>query len=263
MKKSILVLAAALVSGIAFANPKGDEIMQKVHDVKAPKFSQSQVIMTVIEKSGAKEARQVLQYGKDDGTTKSVVMDFKGPASVAGTRFLQEKVEKPGTKSVESKFIYLPALKTTRRIATSDGSKAFMGTDATYDDMSTRDMDEDTHEFLREESKTVGSTTYPKCYVIEEKAVDPKSSQYSKKIVWVDDATMYPIYTELYDKSGKLMKTLSCFKIENHSGYDIPMLNEMVNVQTGHKTQLQVLKVVVDNPLPDRIFTQQFLSTGK
>lgn len=260
LTKTVCAAIAVALTGLAFANPKGDEIMQKVHDVKKPDFSQSMVVMTLIEKNGAKEVRQVLQYGKSNEDVTSVVMDFKSPASIAGTRFLQEKNEKT---NVESKFIYLPALKSVRRVNSSEGSKSFMGTDATYDDMSTREMEEDTHEFLAEESKTVGATTYAKCYKIQEVPVDPKSSQYKRKVVWIDDTTMYPIYTELYDKNDKLLKILQCESIQNVEGFDIPMKNSLENVQTGHKTTLEVLKVQVNKPIPDRVFTQQFLSTGK
>ncbi|MCR5400762.1 MAG: outer membrane lipoprotein-sorting protein, partial [Treponema sp.] len=64
-------------------------------------------------------------------------------------------------------------------------------------------------------------------------------------------------------KNGKLIKVLEVLKIENHGGYNIPMMDKLTNVQTGHSTSLNILKVIVDQPIPDRVFTQSFLSTGK
>ena len=67
----------------------------------------------------------------------------------------------------------------------------------------------------------------------------------------------------MYDKNGKLIKTLDVLKLENIDGYDVPMENILKNVQNGHSTSLKILKIAVDKPIPDRVFTQQFLSTGK
>lgn len=47
------------------------------------------------------------------------------------------------------------------------------------------------------------------------------------------------------------------------------MTNTLVNVKTGHKTVMDIRKVLVDNEigggkgLPASIFTQNFLNTGK
>ena len=131
LKKTMMVAAIlAAFTTIAFANTKGNEIMQKAADFKKPHFSMSQVIMTLEDKNGTKEDRQIVEYGKEvDGKTY-VVMDFKGPANVKDTRFLQITNE----NGPDDKFIYLPSLKSVRRVNSSEGSKAFMGSDATYDE---------------------------------------------------------------------------------------------------------------------------------
>jgi outer membrane lipoprotein-sorting protein len=234
--------------------------MQKVADFKEPKYSQSMVVMTLKDKAGTAETRQVIEYGKTDGAKTYVVMDFKGPASVKDTRFLQVTND----NGPDDKWIYLPSLKSVRRVNSSEGSKSFLGTDATYDDLSTRDVEEDEHTYLKDETKNGYD-----CYNIKEVPKDPKSSQYAWRLTWIDKKTMYPIYTEMYDKNDALVKTLTVEKIEKHGDYDIPMTNTLVNVKTGHKTVMDIRKVLVDNEigggkgLPASIFTQNFLNTGK
>ena len=258
-KISIMIAALAALNSFAFADQKGNEIMEKVADFKKPSYSRSQVIMTLEDKNGNKEARQIIEYGKEADGKTYVVMDFKGPASVKDTRFLQITND----KGADDKFIYLPALKSVRRVNSSEGSKAFMGSDATYDDLSTRDVSEDEHQYLREESYTVeGGTSYD-CYVIKEIPLDKKGTQYNYRMVWVDKQSMYPVHTEMYDKNDKLVKVLEVLKIEDHSGYATPNKNKLTNVQTGHSTSLRILKIEVDQPLPERVFTQAFLTTGK
>ena len=263
MKKNYRQIAFAVTALITmssvFADAKGTQIMQSVIDRKKPKFSQSMVVMTLKDKSGFSETRQVIQYGKDGGNKDYVVMDFKGPTSVKDTRFLQITNE----GSADDKWIYLPSLKNVRRINSSEGSKSFMGTDATYDDMSDREIDEDEHQYLKDETVTVSNGTKYDCHVVKEIPIDKKSSQYNYRITWIDKKTMYPVYTEMYDKNDKVLKVLEVLKIQNQDGYDIPMETLLKNTQTGHSTSIQVLKIAVDKPIPDRVFTQEFLKIGK
>lgn len=258
--KSSVVLSALFTASSLFAlDARG--VMQQAHDVKKPSYTKAAVQMDLIDKNGKiEESRVVTEFGKDVNDLSSIVMIFNSPASVKDTRFLQ--VENKGAD--DDKFIYLPTLKSTRRIASSEGSKAFMGTDASYDDMSTREVDDDTHEFVNEKEEKNGYT----CWVVKSTPKDAKSSQYSYRINWVDQNTNYPVYTEMYDKKGKLLKVLTLEKLEKMTGatgvsYDIPMQEYMKNVQTGHSTRLIIRKLELDNAVPDRFFTQNFLNTGK
>ncbi|MGI5069792.1 outer membrane lipoprotein-sorting protein [Treponema pectinovorum] len=258
--KKIISNFLALSFTISLFAMDGKEIVQKALDVKDPAFTQSAVQMDLIEKNGAKETRLVRQYGRSKDGIKAVVMVFLSPASVKDTRFLLQ--ENKGN-SPDDKFIYLPDLRSTRRVSTAEGSKSFMGTDASYDDLSTRDIDVDTHELLKEETKNGFN-----CYVVKSKAINPSDSQYGWRIQWIDKETWVPVYAELYDKKGELLKVLTVEKLEKITGesgqsYDIPTLNSMKNVQTGHETKLEIKKIVVDKPIPDRVFTQNFLNTGK
>lgn len=258
--KFFVVLGTAFcLAGLnAFADEKGTEIIQKARDLKKPKFSESIVEMTLVDKSGTKEVRQIHEFGRNSDGLTDAVMIFMSPANVKDTRFLL----KENKNRADDKWIYLPALKNTRRVNSSEGSKSFMGTDATYDDLSTREVSEDEHQYLGDEKKNVGGTEFD-CYKVKEIPVDAKASQYKFRITWVDKATYIPVYTELYDKNEKLLKILTVPSIKNESGYTITYESKLENVQTGHSTSIKILKLALDKPLPDRVFTSNFLNTGK
>ena len=263
MKKTtkLVVMAAALaaLNGFAFADAKGTEIMQKVEDFKKPSYSVTDVYMILTDKKGTQDSNGFREYGKEDGSKTYIVMDFKTGTN-KGTRFLQITDD----NGPDEKHIYLPALKSVRRVNSSEGSKAFMGSDATYDDLSTRKVSEDEHQYLGEESITVESGKTYDCYKIKEIPIDKKGTQYNYRMVWVDKATMYPVHTEMYDKNDKLIKVLEVLDIQKIQGYDMPMENKLTNVQTGHSTTLKIAKVVaLDQEIPARYFTQNFLTTGK
>jgi len=265
--KTLAVSAIAFtLTTAAFADQKGKDIIQSVLDKEDPSFSQTAVVMTLTEKNGSSDVRQVKEYGRKKNDLKAVVMDFVGPGTskVKGTRFL---LQENGNGKDDDKFIYMPELGQVRRVSTADGSKAFVGTDASYDDLSTRDIEKDEHTFVTTESKTVAGRTY-NCDVVSSISRNPNDTQYGEKKQWIDKETLTPVYAELYDKKGKLLKVLEVQKLEKVTSttgksYNTPMISFMKNVQTGHSTKLEIKQIVLDKPLPEKVFTQNFLKTGK
>jgi hypothetical protein len=257
-KKFLVTLSIGLIAaGSLFADQKGTDIMQKVYDVKAPNYSHSAVEMDLINSNGDVQKRMVEEWGMHDSNDlTSTVMIFRSPSTVKDTRFLQ--VENGGNKD-DSKWIYLPALRTVRRIASSDGKKAFMGTDATYDDMGTREVTEDTHTYMNDESCNGFD-----CYVVKSVAIDMGDSQYSHRVSWIDKNSYVPVKIEMYDKeSDALYKVLSVNELKQIKGYWIPSSNTMENVQTGHSTVVKILQIELDKKLSSKMFTSNFLKTGR
>lgn len=252
--KGFMVIACMASLSVGFALD-GKTVMQNAKDIKEPKFTHALVQMDLIEKDGTTESRVVEEYGRNTNGLADMVMIFISPASVKNTRFLQ----KENKDRADDKWIYLPALRTTRRVASSEGSKSFMGTDATYDDMSTREIEEDTHELLAESEVKNGYT----CAKVKSTPVDASSSQYKYRISWVDKETWIPVYSEMYDKKGNLVKTLQVEEITKTNGYLIPSSDILTNVSTGHATRIKMIKLEVDKAIPEKVFTSNFLNTGK
>ena len=254
MNKRIVPLLLAVVIPISLFGLDGTEIARRAHDIEDGETSHSAVQMDLIERDGEVKSRLIEEWGKDEGELSSMVMVFRSPASVKDTRYLQ--VENDGRD--DDKWIYLPALKRVRRIASSEGDKSFMGSDASYDDMETREVNRDHHELLREESYAERE-----CYVVKAWAKDPADSQYSHRITWFDKASFVPVKVEMYDKQEELLKVLSVEQLEQVQGYWTPMQTLMENVQTGHATRLTFKKIVYDEPLPAALFSTAFLETGR
>jgi len=153
MKKKILffiLIAGAAISIFAQAAPKtADEIVRASRDrIKSTTLS-TRSKMTITAKNGTSMERVIDQYSKDGPKGSRAIIVFQSPTSVAGTRFLT--MENSG--AADDRWIYLPSLGKVRRVAASEGSGSFMGTDFSYDDISStsRSADSDTHSILREE----------------------------------------------------------------------------------------------------------------
>ncbi|MCR5725543.1 MAG: outer membrane lipoprotein-sorting protein [Treponema sp.] len=258
----VFAAAAAFVIGSSAFAIDGTEVMQKAFDRTKPDYTKAAVQVILAKNGKIEETRNVGEYGRCKNNLSDVVMMFLSPASVKGTNFLQK--ENDGKD--DDKWIYLPSLGgDARRVSSSEGSKSFVGTDFTYDDMSTREVSDDTHELLKE-SEDKGN--FKNLYVVKSTPKDPKSSQYSYRISWITKDHFIPTYIEMYDKKGKLVKVNEIKSIKQFPGtagrvYNVPMENVMSNVQTGHSTTMRMVNLQVDVPVDERTFTANFLKTGR
>lgn len=250
-----LFLGALLVlAGTPLFALDGREIAQRVYDRDTGETTHSLVQMVLLESGGDTSTRTVENWIRDpaEGTSSSVVV-FHEPAAVKNTRFLT--IENKNRD--DDQWIFLPGLGRVRRIAASEGDSSFMGTDFTYDDMQSREVDEDSHTLLREEKMD----DYD-CYVLE--SVPKESSpQYSKRIQWIAKDSWIPVKIELYDSDGALQKVLTVKRLEKVQGFWTIIDTTMTNVQTGHSTALNIKKLVYNQDVPEGLFTVNFLRTGR
>jgi hypothetical protein len=215
--------------------------------------------MAVAAKDGSVSNRVIDQYSKDGSRGESrVVVEFKhssNPAKIINTRFLT--IENQGGR--DEQWIFLPSLGRARRIAASEGSGSFVGTDLSYSDISsaTRSSSLDTHRILREEDYR-GSP----CYVIESTPRD-RSYQYSKMIQWIDKANSVNYKIELYDRRGTHVKTLEILEFKDVQGRLSPMVTKMSTLTDGTFTTINVDRLEYDSAIPESVFTPRYLETGR
>ena len=211
--------------------------------------------MVIAAKNGSTTERLIDQYSKDGSKGSRTVVVFQSPANVKDTRFLTMA---SGNGS-NDQWIFLPSLGKVRRIASSEGSASFVGTDLSYDDVSSADRDAglDAHTLLREDNLN-GKT----CYVIESKPKD-SSYQYSKMVQWIgkDDKVGYKI--ELYDKKGQHVKTLEVLELKTVQGRLSPVKSRMSTLASGTNTTISVEILKYDDPIPEQVFSTSYLETGR
>lgn len=236
MKQFILMVAMAIVLTTTVMAQTGRDIAQKVKDRPDGDTRQSELIMKLINKRGAVRERKLISYSIDVGKGKKdrkSIMFFQYPGDVKGTGFLTWDYDNPDRE--DDKWLYLPAMKKTRRISGSSAKQDyFMGSDFTYDDMGSRSVDEDTHKLLGEEN--IGGH---KCWKLEYTPKD-KREIYSKKIAFIRQDCLIAVRVEYYDKMGKLHRNLELSNIAKVEGFWTAQKLHMTNVQTEHQTILEI-----------------------
>jgi outer membrane lipoprotein-sorting protein len=255
MKKITVLYCAAMLAAASLPAQNAEEIVHASRNRIQADSVYTRSTMILVAKNGAETERVIEQFSKDGQRGSRVVIVFHKPESVAGTRFLT--MENPGRE--DDRWIFLPERRRVQRIAGADGSKSFVGTDFSNDDISSADRDAglDSHSLLREEN--LGENP---CYVIQSVPRD-SSYQYSKMVQWIDKNTGVCHKVELYDKRNTLVKTLEILKLEDKDGRLSPIQTRMTTHAAGTYTQINVDLIRYDAPIPEGIFTQEYLATGR
>ena len=192
--------------------------------------STSKMVMTLKNRHGQKSVRNIeiraLEVKGDGDKSMSV---FNSPRDVRGTALLTFS-HKTGD---DDQWLYLPALRRVKRIASSNKSGPFMGSEFAYEDLSSQEIEKYTYKYIKDD-KLNGVD----CFVIERYPVHPKSG-YKKQIVWIDKAEYRAHKIDFFDRKNELLKTLNMTDYKKFIGkYWRPLTMNMVNHQTGKSTEL-------------------------
>ena len=229
-------LLAALGTGpSAAAADSAADIMQKVTVTRKLDGSEAVVKMTVVDDKKQSRERDITMATKlyDGGKTEKRIYRFLSPADVQGTSVLVFDYE---TKS-DDVWIYLPALRKTRRIVSSQKSQSFMGSEFSYGDLNVPALDDYSYKLVKEEPFDGEA-----CWVID---VSPKSEEiassegYARKTYWISKQTYALRRGLFYDAKGAVLKELTTKDVklidEKNKRYR-PMRMEMANKQNGRKS---------------------------
>jgi outer membrane lipoprotein-sorting protein len=235
-----------LLTGWIFALT-GDELAQKIDNRKTPLDSKVDLIMTLTNKKGKTRYSSLRSIVKDDGAKQ--IIWFLSPADDKGVAFL--KIEH--NYSDDEMRIWLPAFKKVRRISSKKRSDSFMGSDMSYEDMSTRQLDKYTFNIIGQE--VYDSTS---CYLLESIPKIDIRTEYTKHVTWVDINLFLPLKEESYDKSGEILKQ-KYFRYNYINDYHILTEIQVTNIQKNHSTNLKFENIKLDTGVEDNIFQEMYL----
>ena len=207
--------------------------------------------MVLRDRQGRESIRQmrfkVLEVAGDGDKSLFV---FDQPRDVQGTALLTHA----HISSQDDQWLYLPALERVKRISASTRSGSFMGSEFSYEDMSSPEVEEYTYNYLRDEP--CGEFT---CTVTEQFPLDEKSG-YSRKVIWQDTVELRTWKMELYDRRGSHLKTLTFVNYQQYlDRFWRADEQTMVNHLTGASTVLHWTDFLFGTSLDEGEFTQTAL----
>lgn len=232
----------------------GEEVMKKSQaDFLYPgKDFKARVMMKLVSKGGQERIREMTMlrknFGGPGGDQKYFIYFFQ-PADVKDMTFMVYKY--PARD--DDRWLFVPAINMVRRIAAQDKRSSFVGSDFTYEDVSGRDIEDDTHALIKDEK--LGTKD---CFVIKS---TPKAADvdYGYKLSWIDKGSYLPLKEEYYDKKGELYRVFTADEVKDIKGFPTVMKRTMKNLQSGHTTEVTYSKADYNIGIEDSFFSERFL----
>ncbi len=253
---TIFALAVSLTYGKSDYSAR--QIIEKTIETGRLSGSEAIAVMIIYDSKGHKRTRKIKQVTKlfDNGNTEKKLIKFLAPADVKGTGFLTFDYK---TKD-DDMWLYMPALRKTRRIVSSEKAKSFMGSEFSYADMTPPNIEDFKYKLLGQEK--VDGVQCWKIEIIPLNEDVEDENGFSKKIGFISQKDFTLRKAMFYDFDGELFKILRAKNIKlldkKHKKYR-PLYMEAVNKQNGRKSVLKIQKIQFNPNVKNKYFTTSYL----
>lgn len=247
-----MVLLLPLLQAAA-QQPDAGQILERSRELSITGSLSAKIHLAITEKNGSMRKRTISMISKSypDGAEKRLIK-FIEPADVKGTAMLV--VDNKNT--ADEMWIYLPALKKTRRIVSSEKGKSFMSSEFSNADMSSPAPSDFKSRHL-DKSGQNGQ------WIIESIPADDKKSDeygYSRKISYVRMSDNQVIKMEFYNFDNVLFKVIEIKNIQNLTGGKF-LITDMIaeNLITKRKSEISFSEINEGSKIDDSLFSLQNL----
>ncbi len=256
---AVIVFPAARVG--ATVADKAREIMEKVDARDDGDNMVANMKMVLIDKNQKERVRVMRSFAKDVGEDTHQIIFFIAPPTVEDTGFLTYDYDDPDKD--DDQWLYLPALKTTKRIAASDKTDSFMGSDFSYADMTETDIENYDYKLLKED------TVYgEKVWIIQsvprtQKVIDTYG--YSKSLLFIRQDNFMVVRAVLWLADSNKLKYMDVKEMKQVDGIWVAVETHMTTKRgktTLHKTVLTHEEVTFNQQLDENLFTVRRLEKG-
>lgn len=241
-------------------------VMDVYSKLPVPSFSQSVIHIENSDRNGTVSKATVIQYGKNSAETSALVLEIQDEDTKERMNILQIKKPKGGNDI----WLYQPSMKNPKKHSFFDKNKFIWNTEFPLSSMSKRSIDDDRHIMLEEKEKfKINSISYD-CWKIESRPINKSGIDYSYRISWIDKKTHLPLQIFFYKEKddSKPFRTFLMEEIEHYSGnkgkdYDLNKCCTMKNEITGNSTRLTLKNFILEEEIPDSVFTTKWISFDK
>ncbi|MEM9723905.1 MAG: outer membrane lipoprotein-sorting protein [Pseudomonadota bacterium] len=195
--------------------------------------SSVRLAMTLTDPRGRKTTRELQidtleKSGEGDGDWS--VTRFFSPPDVEGTALLSQA----RILDSDNQWLYLPALRRTKRISSANKSGPFVGSEFAFEDLTASELGK--YEYIYLGTETLGDGTE-----VDKLQCNPlyERSGYTKLHCFFDTETFQARRLEFFDRGGRLLKTLDLQAYRQYpGGYHRSHRQTMQNHLTGKSTTL-------------------------
>jgi len=240
-------LTITILAGSVIFGQTGIEIARMMDEKPTPVDMGNKTKMVLTNSKGKTRTNTMVSRSMD--SNKKQIIWFLEPKDDKGVAFLKiEHDEKD-----DEMRMWLPAFKKVRRISSKKKGDSFMGSDLSYEDLSSRDLDE--NDYNRLDDEIIESKD---CYVVEIIPRKEAKSSYSRHKSWIEKSTLMLVQEESYDKRGVLKKSKQ-FSFQKLKEYLVIERVYVKDVQKNHTTEVIFSDVHVDSGIDKNLFQEKNL----
>jgi hypothetical protein len=259
-----IVGQCAASTGLCADDPEARAIMERVDARDDGDNQTADMQMILIDRNGGERVRKIAAFTKDKGPDTLRLMFFLHPADVKDTAFLTIDYDDPAHD--DDQWLYLPALRKTKRIATTDKSGSFMGSDLNYADMTDRELtDYDYHFYEKGREQTFGGVKTWAIWAIPRSKSVVEETGYEKELVFVRQDIDFIVRSIHWVENSADLKYMLVNHLEKIDGIWVAT-DMQVTRKTGkqiiHKTILKLDRVRFNQDLDETLFTVRQMEKG-
>ena len=206
----------------------------------------------ILRNKQGEESKRVLRINslEVNGDGDKSLSVFDSPKDIKGTAFLSYT----HALTPDDQWLYLPALKRVKRIASANKSGPFVGSEFAYEDLTSQEVEKYTYKWLRDDELDGHPMFIVEAYPAYE------NSGYTRQVVWIDKEMYQAVKIEFFDRKNAQLKTLDASDYTQYlDQYWRPGRMHMINHQTGKSTELLWTNYQFQTGLNDRDFDRNTL----
>lgn len=231
---ALMLCATTAVTGAAgnAPDPNALQLMQKVVARSESARQQAKLSFTLISKGGQRQQREANAYAETQGKARKLAIYFESPRAIRGSGFLSWSMQ-----AGDDQWLYLPALRRSRRIPGRERGGVFLGTDFSYADIQSFGK-------LVLADYQLGSSK-PLAGGLVEIEGAPASAELAAelgyaRIRWqIDPKRAFILRSEFFDAAGALIKRIRLEEIEQIEAVWTAKLIVAENLRSGNRTELR------------------------
>lgn len=237
---AVLILMMLFATAALGEQPTADQVLKYVDDlINAPQDTSYLMTMKVVEKDGTEKVREMRIWQK--GSKRMI--KFTKPASDRGIALL--------SMDASTNFVYLPAYKKVRRVASHVRNQTFMGTDFSQEDMAiTRYADDYTPALISSDEAA---------WELELSRKPGSKISYPKLQLKINKARHTIDRIVYFNNSGKFKQEVRDHYVLHVDKYWCMKQITMTTYKNNHQTVLTMKETTYDQGLTDDFFSQRTL----
>ncbi len=259
---AVVFAVLSFAAPVAVADDAEDAVPRPAHDLLRAAFDnlydcdRTQIADLIVRDRGGSERLRRVEIAVKliEGRMHSLGR-FTEPTRLRNTAILTiEAVDRS-----DDHFVYLPSLKRSRRVSSSQRSGTFMGTDLTFEDIERRRPDDYAIDFLKP-----GHAQGEPVHIIRARPVF--SAGYDEVEFHIAKSDSALLLTRYFKRTApEPFKTVTAMResMSTQEGHILPTVMLVQNFQSGSETEVRMNQLRVNPTLDDHLFSIQSLEVGR